>query len=167
MMMTLFEYIARHRRGMPALTRGEASIAGIAESLPKGWFKKNRNVLVDSEAMSAARKAKKAHAKAKDLARDSSKPLATAASGDPYQLANGPGFLQSFEWKQLRFRVLRHYGAKCQCCGASPATGAVMQVDHIRSRRRYPELALDFNNLQVLCSKCNHGKANETADFRG
>lgn len=76
-------------------------------------------------------------------------------------------FLQSFEWRQLRLQALLKYGRKCQCCGASPETGAVMNVDHIKPRKTHPELALTLNNLQVLCHECNHGKGNwSQADFR-
>lgn len=35
-----------------------------------------------------------------------------------------------------------------------------MNVDHIRPRSRFPELALTESNLQVLCETCNHGKGN-------
>jgi HNH endonuclease len=83
-----------------------------------------------------------------------------------YDQANSDDFLSSFAWKQLRWKVLKHYGARCMCCGASPEHGAVMNVDHIKSRRRRPDLALDFDNLQVLCGPCNHGKGNDEADFR-
>jgi len=76
-------------------------------------------------------------------------------------------FLLSYEWRRLRMQALKKHGAKCQCCGASPATGAVMNVDHIKPRKIYPELALDLDNLQVLCSECNHGKGNwDTTDWR-
>ena len=76
-------------------------------------------------------------------------------------------FLKSYQWRKLRLVALELHGKKCLCCGASPATGAVMHVDHIKPRRLYPELSLDINNLQVLCEECNHGKGNwcET-DFR-
>lgn len=78
-----------------------------------------------------------------------------------------PAFLESFEWRQLRMVVLRKYGARCQCCGASPATGAVMNVDHIKPRKLFPHLALDEDNLQVLCHECNHGKGNwDQTDWR-
>lgn len=76
-------------------------------------------------------------------------------------------FLVSFEWRRLRFFVLRKYGARCMCCGASPKTGAVMNVDHIKPRKTHPHLALDENNLQVLCDACNHGKGNwDSTDWR-
>ncbi len=76
-------------------------------------------------------------------------------------------FLNSFEWRKLRLVALKKYGRKCLCCGATPETGAVMNVDHIKPRKFYPELALDINNLQVLCHECNHGKGNwDETDWR-
>lgn len=76
-------------------------------------------------------------------------------------------FLSSYEWRKVRLIVLKRDGAKCACCGATPATGAVMNVDHIKPRKRFPHLALDPNNLQVLCHACNHGKGNwDMTDFR-
>jgi hypothetical protein len=80
---------------------------------------------------------------------------------------NTDEFLASYEWKRVRMQVLKRDGAKCRCCGATPATGAVMNVDHIKPRRDFPEMALDPNNLQVLCGDCNHGKGNwDTTDWR-
>ena len=76
-------------------------------------------------------------------------------------------FLSSYEWRKVRMQVLKRDGARCRCCGASPATGAVMNVDHIKPRRIYPELALSVDNLQVLCNECNHGKGNwDMTDWR-
>ena len=76
-------------------------------------------------------------------------------------------FLDSYEWRSLRMRVIKHYGPKCMCCGATPQTGAVMNVDHIKPRKLFPELALEFSNLQVLCHECNHGKGNwDATDWR-
>lgn len=83
------------------------------------------------------------------------------------EYATSNAFLDSFEWRQLRMVVLKKYGAKCQCCGATPATNAVINVDHIKPRKLFPELALNENNLQVLCSLCNHGKGNwDMTDWR-
>lgn len=76
-------------------------------------------------------------------------------------------FLSTFEWKATRMMALRKYGPVCQCCGASPQTGAVMHVDHIKPRKIFPQLALDVNNLQILCGDCNHGKGNwDMTDWR-
>jgi 5-methylcytosine-specific restriction endonuclease McrA len=77
-------------------------------------------------------------------------------------------FLRSFEWRTLRYEVIRAYGAQCMACGKTPRDGAMICVDHIKPRRKYPELALAFNNLQVLCEECNHGKGNwDETDWRG
>lgn len=63
--------------------------------------------------------------------------------------------------------VLIRDGRRCVCCGASPETGAVMHVDHIKPRRKFPQLALDPDNLQVLCEECNHGKGSwDETDWR-
>lgn len=74
------------------------------------------------------------------------------------------GFYWSDEWRALRYRVLKEYGRTCMCCGAE---GNPPHVDHIKPRSRYPELALSFDNLQVLCVDCNMGKgAWDETDWR-
>jgi 5-methylcytosine-specific restriction endonuclease McrA len=86
---------------------------------------------------------------------------------DPVTGVSCKAFLQSYEWRRLRMVALKRYGARCQCCGAAPQDGAVMNVDHIKPRLLFPHLALDINNLQVLCHECNHGKGNwDTTDWR-
>lgn len=76
-------------------------------------------------------------------------------------------FLESYEWRKLRYRALIRYGRRCQCCGRSPTDGVQLNVDHIKPRRKYPELALNIDNLQVLCHECNHGKGNwDETDWR-
>ena len=76
-------------------------------------------------------------------------------------------FLSTYEWRKLRMEALIKYGRKCVCCGATPESGAIMNVDHIKPRKTHPELALDINNLQILCSDCNHGKGNwDSTDWR-
>lgn len=66
-------------------------------------------------------------------------------------------FYDSREWKQLRFRVLIHYQRRCMACFA---TNTLLHVDHIKPVSKFPELKLDFNNLQILCETCNLGKSN-------
>ena len=80
---------------------------------------------------------------------------------------NSAAFLRSYEWRQLRMKVLRKYGARCQCCGRTAQDGITINVDHVKSRREYPELALEFSNLQDLCHESNHGKGNwDETDWR-
>jgi hypothetical protein len=77
-------------------------------------------------------------------------------------------FLLTREWRYLRYKILKKFGASCQCCGRSPKTHhIIINVDHIKPRRKYPELALDENNLQILCEDCNAGKGNwDETDWR-
>lgn len=77
-------------------------------------------------------------------------------------------FLNSWEWRTLRYKILLKHGRRCMCCGASPDDGVtVIHVDHIKPRHTHPELSLDPDNLQVLCGVCNQGKgAWDDTDFR-
>jgi hypothetical protein len=70
-------------------------------------------------------------------------------------------FYERREWLELRYRVLRRYGRKCMSC---ERVGGEMHVDHIKPISVHPELALDEENLQVLCRDCNLGKSNKFAD---
>ncbi len=79
----------------------------------------------------------------------------------------GDAFLQSYEWRRVRMIALKKYGRVCMCCGATPESGSVIHVDHIKPRRLFPALALDIDNLQILCHECNHGKGNwDQTDWR-
>ena len=77
-------------------------------------------------------------------------------------------FLQSWEWRTLRYEVLNKFGRRCMCCGATPDDGmTVIHVDHIKPRHKYPQLSLVADNLQILCGVCNQGKgAWDETDFR-
>lgn len=68
-------------------------------------------------------------------------------------------FYRSREWREMRLAVLTANRA-CKLCGASPLTGAVLHIDHIKPRSLWPELSLEMSNLQVLCSVCNIAKSN-------
>jgi len=70
-------------------------------------------------------------------------------------------FLDSRAWKILRYQVFEKYGNRCQCCGARPSDDITLHVDHIKPKSTHPEIALDLNNLQVLCEDCNVGKINQ------
>lgn len=71
-------------------------------------------------------------------------------------------FLRTWAWRELRYATIKRYGPVCQCCGATAKTsGEPIQVDHIKPRSLFPELALDSENTQVMCGPCNMGKSNK------
>ncbi len=72
------------------------------------------------------------------------------------KMSKGEIFVRSPEWRELRQQALDHYGAVCMCCGSVEN----IQVDHIKPKSKFPELALEFLNLQILCWKCNRKKNN-------
>jgi hypothetical protein len=62
---------------------------------------------------------------------------------------------RSVNWR-LRALVLMRDQARCRLCGASPADGAKLHVDHVKPWSRGGDTTLD--NLQILCDRCNVGK---------
>ena len=79
------------------------------------------------------------------------------------------GFYSSWEWKNARYVALKTNGYRCQCCGWRPGDTdhGHLVVDHVKPRSKYPGLALEQSNLQVLCNDCNMGKSNiYEDDFR-
>lgn len=83
------------------------------------------------------------------------------------QARSNVDFYDSPEWHQARYQALKRSNGCCELCGESKATGAIIQVDHIKPRSKFPELALDQGNLQVLCRPCNMGKSNrDSIDWR-
>lgn len=74
----------------------------------------------------------------------------------------GAEFYSTKEWLSLRVRVLEKYECKCMMCGRNPKDHKiVIHVDHIKPRSKFPELSLEFTNLQLLCEDCNLGKSNK------
>lgn len=71
------------------------------------------------------------------------------------------GFYETRAWRELRYKALVKYGARCQCCGANRDDGVRIHVDHIKPRSKFPDLQLELSNLQVLCEDCNIGKSNK------
>jgi 5-methylcytosine-specific restriction endonuclease McrA len=83
------------------------------------------------------------------------------------EIRGAGSFLRSAEWKKLRAQVIEKFGAKCMCCGFTSKHSHKINVDHIKPRKFYPELALNFDNLQVLCARCNKEKGNKhMTDYR-
>ncbi len=67
-------------------------------------------------------------------------------------------FYSSPEWQQVRKEVIREYGVVCPECGIHIENSIDVTVDHIRPRSKYPHLALEKQNLRVLCRSCNSSK---------
>jgi hypothetical protein len=73
------------------------------------------------------------------------------------------GFYQRPAWLELKTEVFKKYGRRCMKCGSLENPS----VDHIKPISLFPELGLDFNNMQVLCLPCNSGKSNKhMTDYR-
>lgn len=76
-------------------------------------------------------------------------------------------FLNTYEWRKVRMEALVKHGNKCMCCNRTPEGEYYTCVDHIKPRKTHPHLAIDIDNLQILCNVCNHGKGNwDSTDWR-
>jgi len=79
-------------------------------------------------------------------------------------MAKANGFYTSDKWLVLRDIVITTYGRKCMRCNVTKGS---IHVDHIKPRSLYPELELEFDNMQVLCKRCNLEKSNiDDTDYR-
>ena len=79
---------------------------------------------------------------------------------------NSDDFYSSQAWRSVRYEALKRSNGCCSLCGAPPGRHQ-LHVDHIAPRSKYPHLALDILNLQVLCRDCNLGKSNkDSIDWR-
>jgi hypothetical protein len=55
--------------------------------------------------------------------------------------------------------ALKKYGPKCMCRGETPKDGAVMNVDHIKPRKLFPDLALDHVTYKFFVMNATMAKA--------
>jgi 5-methylcytosine-specific restriction endonuclease McrA len=123
-------------------TKATLAQFGVSWPPPKGWKKRLKKQLSKKTKQPTPEK----------------KVVKTKVSKNP--------FYNSWEWKKLRYEAFLKHGRVCLCCGARPPE-AVLHVDHIKPLKKYPELALDINNLQILCRSCNMGKSNiDETDWR-
>lgn len=77
------------------------------------------------------------------------------------------GFYKTYSWRNLRYKTVKASNGKCAACGRDPSDGIKLNVDHIKPVKRYWDLRLSPDNLQVLCNECNHGKASwDETDWR-
>jgi len=76
-------------------------------------------------------------------------------------------FIRTLEWKALRKLAIDRYGAVCCKCGKDGTKSSPINFDHIKPRKYFPELALDIENIQPLCARCNKTKGNlHQTDYR-
>lgn len=193
--MNILEYLKSRRKKSKhiAITKNECDAFGLVWPPKKGWQEVHGKTEVTEfmleRVKSVPRKAKKLPKKFKQppkyINHDSNEapwksgPVKVvkvpsdyiAEFSPPKQRGhvdvNSPEFLTSYPWVTLRMQALKLYGPICMCCGDTPKNGAIMNVDHIKPRRKFPELALRLDNLQILCAMCNKGKSNwDSTDWR-
>jgi 5-methylcytosine-specific restriction endonuclease McrA len=73
----------------------------------------------------------------------------------------GDGFYDTREWKAARARCLAAAGWQCVTCGADLRGLGNSRVDHIKSRKLFPDLALEPTNLRALCPPCDNKRHSE------
>jgi len=74
-------------------------------------------------------------------------------------------FYSSPEWAVIRRQVIEEEGRVCAECGKRIKNDIDITVDHKRPRSKYPDLALDRENLRVLCRTCNSKKGARLLDW--
>lgn len=78
-------------------------------------------------------------------------------------------FYNSQAWKKKRRKILKDRNYECEWCkqegGVTTEDHATLEVDHIQDLEHHPELALDDDNLRVLC-KYHHNMRHNRFEFR-
>jgi len=171
--MNLYGYLqAKYGLGHPiTILFVEANAFGIPYPLQKGWLEEFGGTEITPD---LSRKLIKALTKLlQDEKREESARAGLEVLRNAYleiksiPEATSKDFLKSKSWLRVRLQALKTHGNRCQSCGAGAKDGAKLCVDHIKPRRLFPALALNLDNLQVLCSECNEGKGNwDFTDFR-
>ena len=183
--------VLKHGSGFKSITAFEARAFGVNYPTVNGWYASCKNNTASKEDLlilyrTVLEKYKIYESAEKTLAvleylykqdadfQSIKKVTTTTAQGTKVKTnkftkpsVDTDAFLYSRAWGQMRQRVIQQYGAQCMACGVLPSGGVTINVDHIKSRKNNPELALDFNNLQILCELCNKKKGNkDETDYR-
>lgn len=79
------------------------------------------------------------------------------------QRADDRRFYSSTRWVKFRewFFVHSEYAeanAMCVECRKAGRVKPATQLDHIKPRKQYPELAYEPSNMQGLCGRCHNSK---------
>ena len=74
-------------------------------------------------------------------------------------------FFQSKEWKEVLRVVFKRDGAICVDCNRTRFDGVQLHGDHVKPRSKYPELALDPDNVVIRCEICNKAKGAREIEY--
>lgn len=74
-----------------------------------------------------------------------------------YQRKDKNNPLKTTRWTKLRKHILKRDNYLCQRCfhKFDILNSSELQAHHIRSRKNYPELVFEENNIITLCKTCN------------
>jgi 5-methylcytosine-specific restriction endonuclease McrA len=86
----------------------------------------------------------------------SSTALIRAYRKSPERMADNR-FYASTAWMKLR-RYKLNVDPLCQECKQRSLVVPATEVHHVKERREYPDLELDYDNLQSLCRDCHAAK---------
>lgn len=179
--MTLEEYLKWTGMTVPSITKLQAEAIGTMWPLQDGWYSqyKEKDIGSGEELLALASKNVKARmgvlpvqkALRKKQTKKNKCPRPPKPNGKAElcgkEFILGSGFYNSREWRELRYKFIVTQKGRCSCCGRSSRQGIVLHVDHIYPRSKYWKLALNEDNLQLLCEDCNLGKSNkDTTDWR-
>lgn len=65
-------------------------------------------------------------------------------------------FYTSPIWRKTQARVLKENHYECSRCKAKGLVVAARTVHHKKYLKRFPELALDDDNLEPICERCHY-----------
>lgn len=65
--------------------------------------------------------------------------------------------LFTYKWKKKRKQIIKRDNGLCQRCliKYNHINSEELEVHHIKSRKKYPELTFEDDNLICLCKTCN------------
>lgn len=63
-------------------------------------------------------------------------------------------------WRNAEIKdvLIRETSSKCAYCESEMLNVSFGEIEHIRPKSKYPHLVLDWDNLTLVCSKCNNEK---------
>ena len=67
-------------------------------------------------------------------------------------------FYVSSLWLHKRKEILRENKYQCKLCKQEGKYSRANHVHHIKHLRKFPELALEDNNLMPVCKECHENK---------